>query len=149
MRTLLQVEYLEYICVDEMGNLIKPSYVTYCFSRILRDNNLCRIRFHDLRHSCASLLLVGGVPMKQIQEWLGHSDFSTTANIYAHLDFHSKLNSADAMLLGLDMGEASETVIEEDEHFENGENSAGLSNLDSKRLNALSHEQNALQFSSA
>ena len=39
-----------YICVDEMGNLIKPSYVTDCFSRILRDNNLRRIRFHDLRH---------------------------------------------------------------------------------------------------
>ena len=40
------------------------------------------IRFHDLRHSCSSLLLANGVPMKQIQEWLGHSDFSTTANIY-------------------------------------------------------------------
>ena len=39
--------------------------------------------------------------MKQIQEWLGHSDFSTTANIYAHLDYSSKLNSADAMLSGL------------------------------------------------
>ncbi|MGL6202095.1 MAG: tyrosine-type recombinase/integrase [Lachnospiraceae bacterium] len=37
-----------------------------------------------LRHSCASLLLANGVPMKQIQEWLGHSDFSTTANVYAH-----------------------------------------------------------------
>jgi site-specific recombinase XerC len=39
--------------------------------------------------------------MKQIQEWLGHSDFSTTANIYAHLDYSSKLTSADAMLNGL------------------------------------------------
>ena len=55
----------------------------------------------DLRHSCASLLLANGVPMKQIQEWLGHSDFSTTANIYAHLDYSSKLTSADAMLNGL------------------------------------------------
>lgn len=61
------------------------------------------IRFHDLRHSCASLLLKNGVPMKQIQEWLGHSDFSTTANIYAHLDCSSKLISADAMLNGLGM----------------------------------------------
>ncbi len=39
--------------------------------------------------------------MKQIQEWLGHSDFSTTANIYAHLDYNSKLASAEAMVDGL------------------------------------------------
>ena len=65
------------------------------------------IRFHDLRHSCASLLLANGVPMKQIQEWLGHSDFSTTANIYAHLDYASKLSSAQAMLEGLGYGNAS------------------------------------------
>jgi len=42
-------------------------------------------------------LLANNVPMKQIQEWLGHSDFSTTANIYAHLDYNSKLISAGAM----------------------------------------------------
>lgn len=45
--------------------------------------------------------LAKGVPMKQIQEWLGHSDFSTTANVYAHLDYNSKLSSADAMVNGL------------------------------------------------
>lgn len=39
--------------------------------------------------------------MKQIQDWLGHSDFSTTANIYAHLDYNSKLSSAQAMIEGL------------------------------------------------
>jgi len=57
--------------------------------------------------TCASLLLANGVPMKQIQEWLGHSDFSTTANIYAHLDYASKLSSAQAMLEGLGYGNAS------------------------------------------
>ncbi len=71
--------------------------------RILEQNGLRRIRFHDLRHTCASLLLANNVPMKKIQEWLGHSDFSTTANIYAHLDFQSKISSAEAMLTGLDM----------------------------------------------
>ena len=64
-----------------------------------------QIRYHDLRHSCASLLLANGVPMKQIQEWLGHSAFSTTANIYAHLDYSSKLTSADAMLNGLGLAQ--------------------------------------------
>lgn len=94
-------EYLEYIYVDEMGDLLRPNYVTDTFKRVLEKNGLRPIRFHDLRHSCASLLLANGVPMKQIQEWLGHSDFSTTANIYAHLDHSSKLLSAQAMVQGL------------------------------------------------
>ena len=50
------------------------------------------IRFHDLRHSCASLLLANGVSIKEIQIWLGHSNYSTTANIYAHLDVAAKQN---------------------------------------------------------
>lgn len=102
--------YLDYICVDEMGNLIKPEYVTAAFPVFLEPNGLRKIRFHDLRHSCASLLLINGIPMKQIQEWLGHSGFSTTANIYAHLHYSSKIGSAQAMMPGLKLGEASEFV---------------------------------------
>ncbi len=90
-----------YICVNEIGDLIRPTYLTVEFPKLLEKKGLRRIRFHDLRHSCASLLIANGVPMKQIQEWLGHSDFSTTANIYAHLDYSSKLSSADALLGGL------------------------------------------------
>ena len=94
-------DYIGYVCVNEIGDLIKPHYVTESFPKLLKANGLRHIRYHDLRHSCASLLLANGVPMKQIQEWLGQSDFSTTANIYAHLDYSSKLTSADAMLNGL------------------------------------------------
>lgn len=94
-------QYVDYVCINEMGDLIKPHYVTEQFPKLLDANGLRRIRFHDLRHSCASLMLANGVPMKQIQDWLGHSDFSTTANIYAHLDYSTKLSSADAMLSGL------------------------------------------------
>lgn len=94
-------DYVDYVCVNEIGDLIKPHYVTESFPKLLKANGLRPVRYHDLRHSCASLLLANGVPMKQIQEWLGHSDFSTTANIYAHLDYSSKLTSADAMLNGL------------------------------------------------
>ena len=97
-------EYLDYIFVNEMGERWKPRYLSDGFKRILEQNGLRRIRFHDLRHTCASLLLANNVPMKKIQEWLGHSDFSTMANIYAHLDYQSKISSAEAMLTGLDMG---------------------------------------------
>ncbi len=89
--------YLDYVCVDNLGRLILSNRLTKNFIKILRKNNLRKIRFHDLRHSCASIMLSNGVPMKQIQEWLGHADFSTTANIYSHLDYSTKLNSANTM----------------------------------------------------
>ena len=95
------MQYIDYICVDEIGDLTAPNYITGAFPKLLERSGLRRIRFHDLRHSCASMLLANGVAMKQIQEWLGHSDFSTTANIYAHLDYNSKLSSAEAMQIGL------------------------------------------------
>ena len=90
-------DYLDYICVDEGGKLLRPNYVTEHFGWILRKYGLRKIRFHDIRHTCASLLLSNGIPMKQIQIWLGHSTFSTTADIYAHLDFSAQEQSAAAM----------------------------------------------------
>lgn len=90
-------QYSDYVFVDAMGNILKPATVSENFKEIIHKNGLKPIRFHDLRHSCASLMLANGIPMKQIQEWLGHSDISTTSNIYAHLDFTSKINSATTM----------------------------------------------------
>ena len=90
-------KYDGYVFVDAMGNIFNPRSVTANFSKLLEQNGLRHIRFHDLRHSCASLLLANDVPLKQIQEWLGHSDFTTTANIYAHLDYKSKITSANVM----------------------------------------------------
>ena len=89
--------YLDYVCVDNIGRLILPNRLTHNFIKVLKKNNLRRIRFHDLRHSCASLMLANGVPMKNIQEWLGHANYSTTANIYSHLDYSSKINSANTI----------------------------------------------------
>ena len=82
--------------------LIRPNFVTEHFDWLLTKYGLKHIRFHDLRHSCASLMVMNGVSMKQVQEWLGHSTFSTTADIYAHLDYKSKQGSAGviANLLG-------------------------------------------------
>ena len=94
-------DYDGYVFVDELGERMKPDYLTNYFPTYIQRHGIRKMRFHDLRHSCASLLLANGVPLKQIQEWLGHSDFSTTANIYAHLDYSSKISSAQAMEKGM------------------------------------------------
>ena len=91
-------DYIGYVYVNEIGEIIKPGFLTSHFASVLKANNMPRIRFHDLRHSCASLLYANGVSLKEIQEWLGHSDISTTSNIYTHLDFSSKVSSANAIL---------------------------------------------------
>ena len=105
-------DYDGYIYVDDMGNLTKPGYVTQHFGIVLSKNSLPKIRFHDLRHSCASLLLANGVSLKEIQEWLGHSNFATTADLYAHLDKSAKTGTANAMMKsGLNFtGSATETA---------------------------------------
>ena len=92
-------KYLDYICIDSMGTIFRPEYVTDHFALIMKNNKdiLRKIRFHDLRHSCASLLLAKGISMKEIQDWLGHSTYSTTANIYAHLEKDTKNKSANVL----------------------------------------------------
>lgn len=93
--TAYNLKYKDYVFVHENGDLILPDCLTHNFAKILKRNNLKHIRLHDLRHSCASIMLKNGVQMKQIQEWLGHANFSTTADIYSHLDYSSKIESAE------------------------------------------------------
>ncbi len=94
-------EWLDYVMVDELGGLILPDYITPAWKHLLEKNDMRVIRFHDLRHTCASLLLNkgkhNGITLKDIQVWLGHSDFSTTANTYSHLDATSKTSSLDTL----------------------------------------------------
>lgn len=91
-------KYLGYVYVNEIGELIKPDYISEAFSNLLAKNGLRHIRFHDTRHSCASLLLRNGVAMKDIQAWLGHSDYSTTANLYAHLEVSESVQRSASRL---------------------------------------------------
>ncbi|MHA6530554.1 tyrosine-type recombinase/integrase [Paenibacillus sp. BAC0078] len=88
---------MEYIYVNELGQRIKPGYITQNFPILLKKHGFRHIRYHDLRHSCASLLLASGISMKEVQEWLGHSDYATTANIFSHLEYNTKISSAQIM----------------------------------------------------
>lgn len=81
--------YKDFICLMDNGELVKPDYVDRTFSRILKENGFRHIRLHDLRHSCATLLLRNSVPLPEIQKWLGHSNIVTTQR-YSHLDQNDK-----------------------------------------------------------
>ena len=56
-------------------------------------------------------MLANGVQMKQIQEWLGHSNFSTTADVYSHLDFSAKIDSANKIALALGTKEKKDSMV--------------------------------------
>lgn len=89
----------DYVYKNEMGKLISPDYVTQNFAiQVKKIKSLEQIRFHDLRHSCAALLRHEGVPMEDIQKWLGHSQITTTESIYAHFEDKTHLKSAQKIL---------------------------------------------------
>lgn len=90
-------KYDDYVCVNQLGELLKPSYVTAHFPILLEQLGMRKIRFHDLRHTFASIQLKNEVPLINVSNFLGHSDTSTTSKIYAHLDRSSKQLSADVI----------------------------------------------------
>lgn len=96
-RILFGKEYNEnqYIFKWPNGTPFAPDYVSQHFRLLLKRHQLPLIRFHDLRHSCASMLLNNGFTLKDVQEWMGHSDITMTANIYGHLDNARKQTIAD------------------------------------------------------
>ena len=103
-RKLMGKAYIEndYVFKWPDGRPFSPDYVSKHFSKLLEKYGLPHIRFHELRHSCASRLLNQGYTLKDVQEYMGHSDIKMTADIYGHLDFSRKHNMADSMtdLLG-------------------------------------------------
>jgi integrase len=91
-RKIFKKEYKEsdYIFKWQDGRLYRPDYVSNGFQRVLKKYGLKRIRFHDLRHSTASILYDKGWSLKDIQDWLGHADIETTGNIYTHISNQCK-----------------------------------------------------------
>jgi len=67
------------------GRFLNSASLQVLFSSLLKKAGLPHMRFHDLRHSAATMLLAMGVPIKVVQELLGHSDISTTLNAYGHV----------------------------------------------------------------
>lgn len=90
-------EYDGYVFMDELGERMKPEYLTSYFPQYIQKHGMNKMRFHELRHSCASILISMGVTLKDIQEWMGHADIKITANIYAHLDVERKKSMADKL----------------------------------------------------
>jgi len=66
-------------------NAHDPSNLYHEFKRLMKESGLPDIRFHDLRHTAATLMLQQGTHPKVIQERLGHSDISLTLNTYSHV----------------------------------------------------------------
>jgi integrase len=67
------------------GNFLHPYRLYVMFNKMLEDAGVPRIRFHDLRHSAATILLSMGINIKVVQEILGHSRISMTLDIYSHV----------------------------------------------------------------
>ena len=85
-KRLLKELYIDksLVVCQKNGDYFSPTKLDHAFSKLLADNDLPHIRFHDLRHTHASLLLSQGVQAKLISERLGHSTTNVTLNIYAH-----------------------------------------------------------------
>lgn len=75
---------LDLVYTTSIGTPLEPSGVVKQFKRILREAGLPSQRFHDLRHSCASLMLANGIHPRVVMEKLGHSEIALTMNTYSH-----------------------------------------------------------------
>lgn len=74
-----------YVCTFDDGTPLAPDYVTKKFKKIVEKAGFVGFRYHDLRHSFATLLISKGVDIKIISELLGHSSIRVTSDIYAHV----------------------------------------------------------------
>lgn len=87
----------DWVCTHKDGRLMQPDYISTTFHNLCKKCGISGVRFHDLRHTVGSLLYDSGTPLKDIQDLLGHSTLSTTANIYVHPSDASKEKTAAAM----------------------------------------------------
>jgi integrase len=96
------------VFTTKLGTPIEPRNVNREFDLLTEAAGVPRIRVHDLRHSCASLLWSRGVPLEQIQDILGHADPRTTKTIYVDVDVAGRLQHDAVDRLGFLFGDQDE-----------------------------------------
>ncbi len=87
---------LDKVCVWPNGEEVRPDYITRKTKKLMKEKGLRIIRFHDLRHTAASLLAPAVSP-QQLQRFMGHEDISTTYGTYAHLMDKERKATSEAM----------------------------------------------------
>lgn len=90
----LQFSGESHVCQWADGRPYQPDYISTRFRELLEKRGLPKTRFHDLRHTAGSLLINQGQSVKQVQEFLGHEQASTTLDIYTHLNQESRMDTA-------------------------------------------------------
>lgn len=89
------------VFMSELGTPLDERNVRRALYNLLDKANLPRVRFHDLRHTCASLLLAQGVPARVVMEVLGHSQITLTLDTYSHVSTLVLQDAADKMTAAL------------------------------------------------
>lgn len=74
----------DYVATDEFGEPYHPNLLTFRWGKMLDDLKIARVRLHDARHSCATLMHLRQVPIAVIAAWLGHASAAFTLSVYAH-----------------------------------------------------------------
>ena len=85
------------VLTSAVGTVIEPRNLTRFFDELMVKADVRRIRFHDLSHTCASMLLAQGVPARVVMDVLGHSQLAITTDLYSHVMPTALREAADAM----------------------------------------------------
>ena len=92
------------VFTSTVGTVIEPRNLSRLFDDLMAAAGVRRIRFHDLRHTCASLLLAQGVPARVVINVLGHSQMAITMDLYSHVMPTALREAADAIDRALGQG---------------------------------------------
>ena len=87
-----------YVFTSRVGTPLEPRTVTRTFHALCDRHGLRRVRLHDLRHTCVSLLLALGVSPRIVMEIVGHSAIEMTMNVYAHVSLDNQRAALDLLM---------------------------------------------------